>query len=126
VWVSWAGLALACLPPQGRGVSLCWIHAGSGVPCPGCGIARSLGHAARGYWEQSWQCHPFGIPILGFFAAVAAASLLPAATQGRLTSALRSRPGTVRAAKLGFLAAFVGFGLVRAALQVAGIGDFGI
>ena len=34
--------------PARIGVELCWLRAISGLPCPGCGLTRSVCHLARG------------------------------------------------------------------------------
>lgn len=39
-----------------------------GIPCPGCGMIRSLFHAARLNIEKSFRQNPLGIPLVTFFA----------------------------------------------------------
>jgi len=118
VFVSWVGLLLAGItPPHGFGLTVCWIKAGTGLPCPGCGLTRSISCALRGMVLESWQYHPFGFLILGFFVCAAAMSLMPAFRK-KLTSHIDSRPKLFGRIYAGFVAAFVGFGIARALLQL--------
>src|SRR5215467_11057825 len=73
VFVSWFGLLMASItPPHGFGFTVCWIKSATGLPCPGCGLTRSLSCALRGMPVESWQYHPFGLLILGLFLCGAA------------------------------------------------------
>ena len=47
------------IEPGALRLELCWFHAGSGLPCPGCGLTRSLLALARGQPGQSMLFHPF-------------------------------------------------------------------
>ena len=33
----------------------------AGLPCPGCGMTRSVFYFATGQWEKGWQMNPLGI-----------------------------------------------------------------
>ena len=35
----------------------------TGWNCPLCGLTRSVCHALRGHWAQSWHYHPAGILV---------------------------------------------------------------
>lgn len=64
------GLAiLACLnPADPPAFSLCPVHY-LGLPCPGCGLGRSLAYLFRGHLYASFLTHPLGLPaaiILGW------------------------------------------------------------
>ena len=69
VLMFWVGIVIArYLPtPATRWASLVplrcplsWIlH----IPCPTCGLGRSLVAAALGHIHQSWHYHPFGLPL---------------------------------------------------------------
>ena len=120
VFVSWAGLLLAAItPPHGFGFSICWIKAATGLPCPGCGLTRSISCALRGMVVESWQYHPFGFLILGIFVCAAAMSLMPDFRK-KLASQIDSRPKLFGGIYAAFVAAFVGFGIARALLALAG------
>lgn len=58
--------------------SLCIFKNTTGLPCPGCGLTRSVVYAAHGLWHQAFTYHPFG-PLflvgLGWGLAAAVISL---------------------------------------------------
>src|SRR5262245_54176445 len=85
VWAAWLGLILALLSsPQGPGIRLCSFQAATGLPCPGCGLTRSLSCAVRGLFFESWNYHPLGMVILGLFLIIAAQSVCPRSFQESL------------------------------------------
>lgn len=42
------------------GHGLCPSRELLGLPCPGCGLTRSILLILRGQWAESWQLQPFG------------------------------------------------------------------
>ncbi len=40
--------------------SLCPFKNITGLPCPGCGLTRSVVYSAHGQWQQAITYHPFG------------------------------------------------------------------
>ncbi len=126
VRVAWLAIILAVLlPPRGLGLSVCWMRS-AGLPCPGCGLTRSLSCAVRGLFLESWQFHPFGLVILALFVAVAAASLLPDPARRRLQASVDAHHRVLNAASVGFIIAFATFGVLRAVLQLIGFCQFGV
>lgn len=115
VAVAWAGLVLAILlPPHGAGLAMCWMESATGVPCPGCGMTRSLACAARGMFAESWSYHPFGLFVLALFLFTAIQSLWPKEARARLVHFMQARALFFNSAYLVFVVAFVGFGAMRA------------
>src|SRR6476659_2319873 len=90
--VAWVALFLAAInPPHGTGITVCWVKQFTGLSCPGCGITRSLSCGLHGMFLDSWQYHPFGLPLLAWFLATALVSLLPSAARQRIAAAMDSR-----------------------------------
>jgi hypothetical protein len=115
VLVAWLGLLLATVsPPHGSGVSLCFFQDATGVPCPGCGLTRSLSCGLRGMFLASFQYHPMGLLILALFIFTAGQSLLPQAHRDGIVRFMQSRATLFNALYLVFVVTFVSFGAARA------------
>lgn len=127
VRVSWVGIALAAwVSPARPGTSVCWSKWITGIPCPGCGITRSMSCALRGMFHESLHFHPFGPVVLAAFVVMASSSLLPAAGKRRLQAAASGMTGPIRAAKYAFLVGFLAYGFLRAGLHIFRLADFGL
>jgi hypothetical protein len=118
VIAAWLGLFLAVVsPPHGSGISVCWFEQATGLPCPGCGLTRSLSCGIRGMFPESWHYHPMGLFILVLFIFTAAQSLLPKPFRASLARQVQARAKTVNLFYLVFVTVFVSFGLVRSLLH---------
>src|SRR5690348_8340698 len=74
--------ALAPMPATGAtsvgGVpSLCLFHHLTGLPCPGCGMTRSVVCCAHGAWGQAVAFHPLGPLVFAGLVLAVAARLFP-------------------------------------------------
>ena len=73
-------LAFLLPPPDGAHIagipSLCAFHNLTGLPCPGCGITRSVVCCAHGLWHAALAYHPLGPPVFVGLITVALARLL--------------------------------------------------
>ena len=115
VLVAWLGLLAAVLvPPHGLGFSLCWFQQTIGLPCPGCGLTRSLSCGIRGMFLESYHYHPLGLLILALFGFTAFQSLWPGAARDWLARHMQSRPFLFKSAYVAFVGVFVIFGVARA------------
>lgn len=103
------------LPPHGAGIPVCPSKAITGVPCPGCGMTRSVSNWVRGDVTMAMRYHPFGWAALVVAGWYAIGPLLRPAFRQRV-----QRSPVVRTAAILFLFVFVGYGVVRAARWVAG------
>lgn len=111
----------AVLPPSGLGVDLCWIHRALAIPCPGCGLTRSVTSLTHGRFEQAVVYHPFGPVLYVLFVLAAAYAVLPRALRDRIARRASAFEAQWRHGYRLFLVAFFGFGALRAlAHQVTG------
>jgi hypothetical protein len=111
---AWTGLSLAFVtPPHGTGLTVCWLKSATGIPCPGCGLTRSLSCGLRGMFTESWHYHPMGLLILALFFTLAGASILKR-FRAWLVIMINSNEKLFKFLYLGFVFAFVGFGFLRA------------
>lgn len=47
-------------PSQGPSFPLCLFHRWTGLPCPACGMTRSVCAFMKGQWERAVHFHPLG------------------------------------------------------------------
>ena len=75
-------------PPEGNGTSLaglpslCTFHNVTGLPCPGCGITRSLVCCAHGLIGQAFRFHPLGPLVFLVLIGMTLMSVVSAARPG--------------------------------------------
>ena len=96
--------------------AICWMNASSGLPCPGCGLMRSVSCTARGMWYDAWTYHPFGPLLFAACVLVAGWSLLPMRHRERIASWLERRRSLPTRLYTALVAAFLTFGMIRALL----------
>jgi hypothetical protein len=114
--IAWLILAFAmALPPRGVGVPICPSKLATGVPCPGCGLTRSVTCLAHGDLWSSWSYHPFGIAVFALALWFAVVPLVAPSLHRRVKG---SRAAS--ACGLLLLLAFVLYGIVRGALWIGG------
>jgi hypothetical protein len=124
VFVAWVGLAVAIFsPPHGSGIPVCYFHYSTGLPCPGCGMMRSLSCGIRGMFLESWKYHPMGLFVLALFMFTAAQSVFPRANRGAIVGFIQERAKAFNVLYAAFVITFVGFGLLRAVFH---LGEAGI
>jgi len=104
------------LPSRGLGVPMCAFNILTGAPCPGCGLTRSVTHAAHGSWIDAWYYHPFGITIFVAAAVLGLGLLLPRSLHARFVTRMAPAERPLRVLAWAFLVGFVTFGFGRLAL----------
>jgi len=115
-------LASVFLPTDGLGVDVCLMHRLTGLPCPGCGLTRSITCITHGELSKAAAYHPFGLVIWIFLVTLTVYSLLPASARRAVAGAGVRNDASIRPAYRLFVTTFVGFGLLRFGLEVAGGG----
>lgn len=121
----WGGLALMLAPLIGaslynRGLRLpglvCPLRHWTGIPCPTCGLTRSLMAVVRGDWEQAVMQHLFG-PVLFIVLVFGVVQLAIELTSGRHVKMfyhpLVRQFGRDRRYGLGALGCLLGYYLLR-------------
>lgn len=63
---AWLGglILLFLLDPSVASENTLCLFKNLGIPCPGCGIGRSIAFALEGNWMSSLEMHPLGIIAL--------------------------------------------------------------
>jgi hypothetical protein len=87
-WAAAAGLLVAALLPRGLiegAPAFCPFRMWSGLPCPGCGLTRSVVALVQGDPAASLHFHPLGAVVVAIFAA-----LVLAEVGGRAYESLRA------------------------------------
>lgn len=125
-WLSLIGGGAAFFIPVGHfDVSLCFFYNFSGVPCPGCGLTRSVHFALHGGWLHAFYYHPFGLlaSVLIAFFVVTAFWRLP----GRLFERVKRHTAAGIVVVAVGMIAFAGFRVwhLRAAIFGEGIAAVG-
>ncbi|MCH8824850.1 MAG: DUF2752 domain-containing protein [Planctomycetes bacterium] len=119
IFVAWLALIVTFIhPPHGTGVQICYMQAMAGMPCPGCGITRSMSSAVHGMFAESWSYHPFGVPILLLFIATAGLSILPRTLRQRVAAKVFHNSKATNIVYIVFVTAFVTFGVARSVLYL--------
>ncbi|MDH5655269.1 MAG: DUF2752 domain-containing protein [Spirochaetia bacterium] len=63
-FLSLGGLAAGwMLPPAGFSFSICIFYNLTGLPCPACGLTRSVSHIVQGDFLHSLIYHPAGVLV---------------------------------------------------------------
>lgn len=113
--IAWIILLVAVLhPPHETGISLCWMNATTGVPCPGCGMTRSVSAIARGDFMKSVEYHAFGPLLLAISTLAAAATLFPRLKRRTIDRCAERYSHSLNVLFWVGIAAFVSYGVIRA------------
>ena len=115
-----AGVVLAALllPPHGLGIPMCLLDATTGIPCPGCGLTRSVTCIGHLRFADAWGYHPFGFLVFAVALLAGITNLVPSATRSRLAVWLGRHDRVLRAMTLVAVVMFVAFGTARAVANV--------
>lgn len=105
------------LPVDGLGVDICFWHRLTELPCPGCGLTRSITCMTHGDLWRAAAYHPFGPLLWLMMIAMTLYSLLPKRFRGALSAAATRSEPEIRPAYRLFVATFVGFGVLRCGLD---------
>ncbi len=101
------------LPVDGLGVTVCWFKSCYGLPCPGCGLTRSITCISHLEFGKAWQYHPFGSVVYALFVANVVLLIVPKARRRFLNDKILANDRWLRIVYLAFVLSFLTFGCLR-------------
>lgn len=114
---AWVCVAIAIggffFPRNGTGESICGMERIFGLPCPGCGMTRSVASLLQGHFAEALQYHPFGLPAAALLVLFGLFVFVPSAWLDRMRDFCDRHSTISFAAVMGGFILFFGFGLVR-------------
>ena len=106
------------LPGDGTGFfPTCYFKAMFALPCPGCGLSRSLASITHLQLGDAVAYHPFGLLVFLLLGAILVVSLSPARARAAVAAWLDARAPRVRKVYATGVAAFLVFGVGRLVLS---------
>lgn len=88
----------------------------TGLPCPGCGLTRSVVAAFRGDLATAWALNPLGILFALLFLLLGVLVFLPPSMRRRLRQAMKGLEAWTAFLTLAFLLLLLGHGFLRIGL----------
>ena len=101
------------LPSDGAGVVLCMFKRVFSLPCPGCGLTRSVSSILHGDLLKSWGYHPLGFFFVGLMVLLAFNLILPGSVVSMVRRFFDKYYDPLEVGLIAFAAVFIGFGLTR-------------
>lgn len=102
------------------GFQMCPMMALTGLPCPGCGVTRSMIHCTHGDFVGALKFHPAG-PAMWLAAIIGATSLAwPERWRRGLAARYREKRKIVEQVTIVGIVLVVGFGVVRLVFYYVG------
>jgi hypothetical protein len=101
------------LPEKGLGIALCWFKVQSGLPCPGCGLTRSVTAAGHFDLAESVHYHPFGAVIWVLAALLTVSAIIGGRARGAVRARLVRHSRAIAISGWVTLFAFLVYGFVR-------------
>jgi hypothetical protein len=112
------GLALSfLLPTDGLGITVCWFQSLYDLPCPGCGLTRSITCISQLQFSKAWAYHPFGPLVYALFVANAALFVVPKAKRESLKRFMSRNERWLKPVYLAIVLSFLTFGCMRILLS---------
>ena len=106
-------LASFMLPTEGVGVKICMMKNFFEVPCPGCGLTRSVTSISHLELTKAWNYHPFGLIIHPFLCFAALSVFLSIDARRRIRVWFWKHNRTSYAVYLTLIVGFLIFGFIR-------------
>lgn len=120
-----AGLLIGlAMPPTGIGPSYCGMQRSMGVPCPGCGLTRSVSSVLHGQIAWAYHYHPFGLAFVAGMLVLGVGALLPTRWRNPVIERLGRYDNVLGWLFLIFCAGLLLFGIYRIAMVMQGNPDY--
>jgi hypothetical protein len=106
------------LPSDGMGVPLCMFKRLFSLPCPGCGLTRSVSSVLHGDLLRSWSYHPLGIFFVGIGLLFVFNLVMPRRPVAGVRQFFKKYHDPLEILLIAFVTFFIGFGWVRLMVYV--------
>lgn len=124
-WVAAVGVIVGLLlPATGLGPSTCGMQRSLAVPCPGCGLTRSVSSFLQGQFSWSFQFHPMGWAFAVAMLILAVGSFLPSRWRDPVIARLSKYDGPIGFGLIAFAVLLVGYGIYRIVMVQSGVDGF--
>ncbi len=125
VGLAWVAVIVgALLPERGIGLSFCGMYLMLHVPCPACGMTRSVSCFFRGDWGLSWAFHPMGWMAGLASVAVASSVVWPSRWKRAARRWTVAHDRAIWYAFWGLFGVWLLYGVARIALVASGVWQF--
>jgi hypothetical protein len=101
------------LPSGGMGIPLCMFKRVFSLPCPGCGLTRSVASVLHGDFLKSWSYHPLGIFFVGAALLLVFNLAMPRRRAVVVRRLFRKYHYSLEILLIAFATFFIGFGGIR-------------
>jgi hypothetical protein len=101
------------LPSDGLGAPLCMFKRMFSLPCPGCGLTRSVSSVLHVDFMKSWSYHPLGIFFVGAVLLFVFNLVMPRRSVAAVRRFFTKHHDPLEILLIAFAAFFIGFGWVR-------------
>jgi hypothetical protein len=109
-----AGLVVSALmPPDGVGFTICLLKRMTGLPCPACGLTRSMACITHLSPGAAWAYHPFGPLVYALLVALAVSQFLGEPRRRRIEQWFMAHGKGAHFVYWALVASFLVFGVVR-------------
>lgn len=112
------------LPPNGLGPSICGMQRTLNLPCPGCGLTRSVSSFFQGHFASSWHYHPLGWVFAMVMMALAVSLVLPGKWREKLVRRIKPHEMRFGWVFLIFCALLLLYGIFRIVMIKMGDPDY--
>jgi hypothetical protein len=101
------------LPTDGGGFTICWFDNLFDLPCPGCGLGRSITNMTHLDPGAAFDYHPWGIPLYFLIVVLAVSNFFPQRWLDAMRAWMVTRENRARWFYWTFIGTFLVYGFVR-------------